>query len=97
MPEEKLIPINIIVADRTYRLKIKPEEEEAVRKALKTVNDKILEFKTQFAGKDLQDYIAMCLIMYATQPVENNNLSVLSSPDIETHLQKLESLLDESL
>jgi cell division protein ZapA len=97
MPEEKLIPANIIVADRTYRLKIKPEEEETVRKALKIVNDKILEFKTQFAGKDMQDYIAMCLIMYATQPAENNTASAFSSADIEARLQKLESLLDESL
>ena len=54
---ENLIPINIIVADRSYRIKIKPEEEQEVRRTMKEVNDKIIEFKTAYAGKDLQDYI----------------------------------------
>ncbi|HLR38512.1 MAG TPA: cell division protein ZapA [Chitinophagaceae bacterium] len=67
MENEKSIPANISVADRTYRLKIKPSEEEAVRRTMKAVNRKITEFKTTFAGKDMQDYISMCLIWYATQ------------------------------
>ncbi len=66
---EQLIPVNIFVADRSYRIKINPEEEEAVRRIMKEVNEKIIEFKTAYAGKDLQDYIAMALIMYATHPV----------------------------
>ena len=65
--EEELIPLNIIIGDRSYRIRIYPKDEEAVRKTLKIVNDKIIEFKTQFAGKDMQDYIAMVLIWYATQ------------------------------
>ncbi|MBC7650356.1 MAG: cell division protein ZapA, partial [Deinococcales bacterium] len=32
-----LIPINIAIADRTYRLKIKPEDEEVVRKTVKLI------------------------------------------------------------
>ena len=55
----ELIPLNIVIADRTYRIKTQPEDEEVIRKTLKIINDKIIEFKTQFAGKDMQDYIAM--------------------------------------
>lgn len=65
---QDLIPINIVIGDRTYRIKINPADEEAVRGTLKLINDKIVEFKTQFAGKDMQDYVAMVLIWYATQP-----------------------------
>src|SRR4249919_2652080 len=69
----ELIPINILIGDRTYRIKTSPADEEAIRRTLKTINDKIIEFKTQFAGKDMQDYVAMVLIWYATQTSADTN------------------------
>ena len=65
---QELMPINIVLGDRTYRIKISPSDEEEVRKTLKTINDKIIEFKTHFSGKDMQDYVAMVLLWFATQP-----------------------------
>lgn len=65
--EPNLIPVNILIGDRSYRIKILPSDEELVRKTLKSINDKILEFRSQFAGKDMQDYISMVLIWFATQ------------------------------
>ena len=70
---QELIPINVVIADRTYRVKINPADEEAVRRALKVINDKLLEYKNQFAGKDMQDYIAMVILWYATQPAEGGS------------------------
>ena len=64
---EELVAVTVVIGDRTYRIKINPKDEEVVRKTVKTINDKILEFKTQFAGKDMQDYIAMVLVWYATE------------------------------
>ena len=66
-----LIPINIVIGDRTYRIKITPSDEGIIRSTLKIINDKIVEFKIQFAGKDMQDYIAMVMIWYATQATDN--------------------------
>lgn len=66
-----LIPINIVIGDRTYRIKITPADEGILRSTLKIINDKIVEFKTQFAGKDMQDYIAMVMIWYATQATDD--------------------------
>ena len=34
---------------------------------MKLINNKLIEFKTNFAGKDMQDYIAMVLIWLATE------------------------------
>jgi hypothetical protein len=31
------------------------------------INDKITEFKTNFAGKDMQDYVSMALLWFATE------------------------------
>jgi cell division protein ZapA len=95
MATENLIPINLVVADRTFRLRIKAEEEQAIRQRMKEVNEKIVEFKTAFAGKDLQDYISMCLIWYATQ---NATAPAEEIPaDMEKRLEDLESRIDSVL
>ncbi|GAA4319783.1 cell division protein ZapA [Compostibacter hankyongensis] len=91
---DTLIPINVVIADRSYRLKIKAEEEEQVRKTIREVNEKILEFKTAYAGKDIQDYIAMCLILYATQPATGANAALPA--DLQTRLESLEKLLEQA-
>jgi cell division protein ZapA len=93
MQNDQLIPLNIIIGDRNYRIKILPSDEEIVRKTLKTINDKILEFRTQFAGKDMQDYISMVLIWYATESRENN--SPVINSDILDSLLKMEKQLDD--
>jgi len=93
MATEQLIPLNIIIGDRNYRIKILPTDEEMVRKTLKNINDKIIEFKTQFAGKDMQDYVSMVLIWYATQPNENNT-GILTN-ELMDSLSKMERQLDE--
>jgi cell division protein ZapA len=93
MANDQLIPLNIIIADRSYRIRILASDEETIRKVLKTINEKILEFKTQFAGKDMQDYVSMVLIWYATQAKENT--SEILSEDLVQSLLKMEKQLDE--
>jgi cell division protein ZapA len=93
---KELIPINIVIADRTYRIKTHAEDEEVVRKTVKLINDKVLEFKTQFAGKDMQDYIAMVIIWYATQTAGGNQSSIPLEQLAES-LKKIEGQLDQSL
>jgi hypothetical protein len=91
---QELIPINIIIGDRSYRIKTEAADEESVRRTLKTINDKIIEFKTQFAGKDMQDYIAMVLIWYATQTSANNSNPALEN-EVNEALLKIEGQLDK--
>ena len=92
---QALIPINIVIGDRSYRIRIKPEDEGAVRATLKTINDKIIEFKTQFAGKDMQDYASMVILWYATQT--NPPSMQGDSADFSESLQKLEEQLDRAM
>ncbi len=91
---DTLIPINLLLADRTYRVRVEPKDEEVVRKTIKLINDKIIEFKTQFAGKDMQDYIGMVVLWYATQQ-SGNSLPAVN--EITDRLEKLEMLLDKGL
>ncbi|RYY39513.1 MAG: cell division protein ZapA [Chitinophagaceae bacterium] len=91
-----LIPINLVLADRTYRIKIQPKDEAVVRHTAKTINDKLVEFKTAFAGKDMQDYIAMVLIWFATQ--QNASITQeLNETALVEKLAQLEKLIDGAL
>ncbi|MGG9970412.1 cell division protein ZapA [Ferruginibacter sp. SUN002] len=92
----ELIPVNIVIGDRTYRIKTNPEDEEIIRRTLKTINDKIIEFKTQFSGKDMQDYIAMVMIWYATQATTDTNNPAIEK-EILSGLLKLETQIDSNL
>lgn len=85
----ELIPINIVIADRTYRIRTTPSDEEIIRKTVNMINQKIIEFKTQFAGKDMQDYIAMVIIWYATQNAGGEGNSMLNQ-EMAATLTKME-------
>ncbi len=93
---QELIPLNIVLGDRSYRIKINPQDEQEVRRTLKTINDKIIEFKTHFSGKDMQDYIAMVLLWFATLPAALDNHSQLNAI-LKESLQKIEHQLDKVL
>jgi len=94
MPTEETIAVNIVIADRTYRIKVRPSDEEAVRKSLKLINDKIIEFKTRFAGRDMQDYIAMVIIWFATEGAATSQNS-LEAENIREKLAKIVTQLNE--
>ena len=93
----ELIPTNLVIGDRTYRVRIQPKYEEIVRRTIITVDDKLVEFKTQFAGKDMQDYIAMVLIWLATEQSNPNAASEFQSEEVSNRLQALEKLIDGAL
>lgn len=93
--EDVLIPVNVVVGDRTYRIRIEPRHEEIVRGTVKVINDKLLEFKTQFAGKDMQDYIAMVVLWYATTAAEEAGTGGIKGGGEQ--LTMFENLLDKAL
>ncbi len=93
---DELLPVNIVIGDRNYRIKVAASDEEMVRKTVKIINDKILDFKTNFAGKDMQDYVAMVLLWYATQ-VSSGSSAITENREVEDAIAKLNQQLEEVL
>lgn len=91
-----LIPANITIADRQFRIKVAPTDEESVRHSVKVINEKILEFKKAFPGKDMQDYISMVLVWFATDYKINASNST-NENEIITKLDQLENLVAAQL
>ena len=80
-----LIPISALVGDRTFRVKIETADEEVVRKTLKTIN-----------GKDMQDYISMVLLWFATEQHAGRAADV-ELDNLTDQLNNIEKLLDGSI
>ena len=93
---EQYIPANILIGDRNYRLKVKPEDEEKLRKTVKIINEKIIEYKTNFAGKDMQDYIAMVLIWLATEQTEAE-LPAYKKNELTDKLKSLQLIIEQAM
>lgn len=86
--------INVIIADRPYRLKIKPTEEETIRRAAKEINDKVKEFQNTYA-KDKQDYLAMCALHLAVDKLNFENKLSGGDDGVSDKLSELEGVLDK--
>lgn len=97
MSDQTLIPVNVVIADRSYRLRIKASDEETIRRTLKVINDKVVEFKVNFAGKDMQDYVSMVLLWYATETASGNHSAPGNDGGFLEALEKMELLVDKAL
>lgn len=64
------LSIRVNIAERFYPLKIERNDEEKIRKAVKMINDKIIQYKQRYGDKDNQDFLAMVALQYATQAIE---------------------------
>ena len=92
----ELLPVNILIADRSYRLKVEAADEEMVRKTAILINDKITEFKTLFAGKDMQDYVSMVLLWFATEQ-NQSSIDRVKWEEAAAKLASLEKMVDKAI
>ncbi|MEE6187678.1 cell division protein ZapA [Niabella digestorum] len=96
MEQKNLIPANINIADRIYRVQMLPDDEQVVRQSVKLINDKIMEFKTTIPGKDMQDYLSMVLVWFVTESA-NKSVSLANESLLLSQLQHIESVIEEEL
>jgi cell division protein ZapA len=97
MSQQERVHREVVIANRTYPLKIFKQDEEKILSIVKSVNHKIEQLKSAYDAKDNQDYLAMCILqLYAQQ---NTQSPPNSAPDIsfEPQIQKIEGLLDDAL
>lgn len=95
--EDKMININVIVADRPYRLKVNAQEEGLVRSAAREINQKVKEYQQVFTTKDKQDYLAMIALQHTVEGMKAGEAKVNPDPALETKLDALDQLLARHL
>lgn len=86
------LSIKIKIADREYPMKVKPEDEERVRRAGKNINERIRSYRERFGIDDKQDLLAMvafdCLVDKMESEENKGNLdeSVIEKVNQLNHL-----------
>ena len=99
MQEDKLFPIHVWLAGRSYRILVRAGEEQRITESVKAADEKIRELRLHYGGKDDQDFLAMCLIMYATDKKEEPPQAEAPAPDssIADRLNDLIRRIDTAL
>jgi cell division protein ZapA (FtsZ GTPase activity inhibitor) len=92
---DELLSVNVWLAGRSYRIRVARGEEETVRKAVKQADQKIMELRAHYAGRDDQDFIAMCLLMYATDSVSESSKNPAVLEQVQDMLRKIDKAFDD--
>ena len=58
--------IKVLIAGMTFSLHIDPKEEEAIRKAVKHIDDKLNVYRERFPGQTTEKYLSMVALHIGT-------------------------------
>lgn len=86
--------ITVVIAGRPYPLKIRVEDEPAIRRIVKEVNDKINRFQLTYTNKDKQDCLSMALLTYAVDLFKAQQATTQDAL-LLAKLADLDNLLDD--
>ncbi len=87
------LSINIKIDGRNYPLKIDRDDEEKYRKAVKIINEIILQYRQKYAQHDAQDFLAMTAFQFV---LKNLELETKADPSpFVDEVKELNEMLDE--
>jgi cell division protein ZapA len=86
--------IKVFVADRSYPLNIKREDEEKVRRAAAQLAALMKKLEGNYSVEDKQDLLAMCALQLAVK-LEMHSDKVVVNADVAERLRTLEQLIRE--
>lgn len=89
--------ISVKIAERVYRMKIKPEEEEGIRKAAKLINEKVKDYSNTYAFNDYQDLLSMVALQFAVRYVKSGDVEEQLDDDIGEKLKRINNYLTEKI
>ena len=89
------LAITVKIAGRPYRMTVKAEEEEVIRKAARLINEKITEYANTYAFNDNQDLLSMVSLWFATTSLKAQAENTEGKDELMDGLKTLEKLLSE--
>lgn len=87
--------IKVTIADMTFFLRIDPREEEAIRKAIKHIDDKLNVYRERFPGQTTEKYLSMVVLHIGTL-YQQERMRTDTRP-FEEKFEELSVKLDEFL
>ena len=91
------LSIKLHIANRIYPMKIERKSEEFIRNSVKKIEERLKFYEENFAIKDKQDLLAMCLIEYASKFESVSNKKVVDDDGLSEKLADIEALLSSNI
>ena len=91
------LSIKLHIANRIYPMKIERKSEEFIRNSVKKIEERLKFYEENYAIKDKQDLLAMCLIEYASKFESVNNKKVVDDDGLSEKLADIEALLSSNI
>ena len=89
--------IKVVIAGMTFFLRVDPREEEAIRKAVKHIDDKLNAYREHFPGQTTEKYLAMIAlhvgVLYQQEKMRTDTRPFLKK--FEELSLKLDEFLEE--
>jgi len=93
---EELISMSVMIAGRSYPLRVKEADTESIQQVVDELNEKIKDFQLTYINKDKQDCLAMSLLTYAVD-LQKTKQSDNSGHSISNKIDLLEKMIDNVL
>ena len=83
------VTVNLKIHNRSYKIKVSPEEESFVRETAEEINQQIDAFQKKYKGRDIQDYFALTMIARMTAVKEGPSVDEDEIIDAVDRIAKL--------
>ena len=87
--------IKVIIAGMTFFLSIDPKEEEAIRKAIRHIDDKLNVYREHFPGQTTEKYLSM-VALHIGVLYQQEKMRTDTRP-FQDKFKELDSMLDDFL
>ena len=91
------VKINVVIAERNFRLSVNKADEEKVMKAAEMLNERIKAHKQAYDYRDYQDLLSMISLQIATLNVKYENDAAYKDQLLEQKLDEISVLLSENI
>jgi len=95
MADEEERNIDLMIAGRSYSLRIKRKDELNIRKIADEINTKVKNLQLSYTRKDKQDCLCIALLTYAVDNYKLKHQTPADDEDTADRLDQLTALLDE--
>lgn len=91
------LSIKINIAGRVYPMKVDADSEERIRRSVRIIDERLGYYQQNYATKDKQDLLAMCLLEFVAknESVKDNKVEV--GEGLEDMLKMLDNLLTDNI
>lgn len=88
------VSVSVNILGRTYRLRVSPSDEAALRKAAQSIESQCKQYGNMYAYNDHQDLLAMVALTQITQLTKIQDSLRFKDTDLAQRLQSIDDVLE---